>query len=174
MALDKAAMQQRKLIRRHPATSCAIGLFLVGISLGTFSCVSPESEEKKQDAFAIAQVTDSLSAEGQHGYYVAQYLIGRFKTSRIEKTTFEVSVKSIDKRLLDYPMLFRVLDTLAYQLSYSLDEKETVLVGEFDQVLEADVLRIQVDRPAELDSEEFRRVVANSLSTDYEFRTYEY
>ncbi len=174
MALDQAGFQQQNLSKRHPATSSVIGLFLIGISIGTFSCVSAVRGEKDPDAFAIARVTDSLAAEGRHGYYVAQYIIGRFKTSRIEKTTFEVSVKSIDNRLLDHSIMFRVLDTVAYQLSYSLDEKETVLVGEFDQVLETDVLRIQIDRPAELDSEEFRRVVANSMYTDYEFRIYEY
>ena len=174
MASEEGVIQQHKLSKRNPVISLVFGVLLVGIFLCIFACVSPESGEKRQDVLAIAQITDSLAAEGQHGYYVAQYIIGRFKTSRIEKTTFEVSVKSIDKRLLEHPILFRVLDTLAYQLSYSLDEKETVLVGEFDQVFEDDLLRIQVDRPAELDSEGFGRVVANSMYTDYEFRIYEY
>lgn len=160
--------------RRHPAISSVFGLFLVGIPVGICACVSPVSLEKEQDAIAIAQITDSLSAVGEHGYYVAQFLIGRYKNSRIEKTTFEVSVKRIDKRLLDHPIQFRILDTLSYQLSYSLDEREIVLVGGFDQVLDAEVLSIKVGPPAEIDREAFRRVVANSTYVDNEFRIYEY
>jgi len=144
------------------------------ILVSAISCSLPRTEEEEADALDIVRRTDSLAAGGGHGFYVATYIIGRYKTSRIKKITFNVEFSRLDKRLVERPIIFRVLDTLTYQLSYSLDSGEIQLVGEFHKVLDNGVLEVLVSPPTNLDSAAYRRVISNYTDSDNELRVYAY
>jgi len=153
---------------------CALGVNLLFIITGSTSCDSGETKEQQASAKRISQLTDSLSATGEHGYHVAYFVVGRFKTSPIKVSTFEVSVTRMDDRLLERPIRFRVLDAETYELSYSLKQSETVLIGEFDQVLDTDLFRILIARPLSADSASLQRLMTNASYIDHELKVYRY
>jgi len=167
-------MKKRNKSGDHSIGMWTMALVLCGILAGAVSCVSPEVKEQQADAMRIVQVTDSLAAAGEHGYYVATYIVGRYKTSRVRKTTFDVSVSRMDKRLVERPIRFRVLDTLRYQLSYSLDAREVKVAGMFHKVLDSEDLEILVSSPSDLDSAAYRRMISNYSAVDNVLKVFEY
>jgi hypothetical protein len=154
--------------------SPVVGMLLLLIITGINSCVSAEVKEQQASAKRISHLLDSLSSAGEHGYHVAYFLVGRFKTSPMERSTFDVSVSSMDERLLEHPIRFRVLDAETYELSYSLKQSETVLIGEFDQVLDTDLLRILIARPLSADSASLQRLMTSASYFDHELKVYRY
>ena len=167
-------MKKRNKSGGHSVVLWTKALVSCGIWMGAVSCVSPDVKEQQADAKRIVQVTDSLSAAGEHGYYVATYIVGRYKTSRVKKTTFEVLVSRMDKRLVERPIRFLVLDTLRYQLAYSLDKREMRVAGVFNKVLDSDDLEILVSPPSDLDSAAYRRMISNYSVFENELRVFEY
>lgn len=147
---------------------------LLFIITGTTSCVSAEVKEQRASAKRISLLMDSLSSAGKHGYHVAYFLAGRFKKSPIKESTFDVSVSKMDDRLLERPIRFRVLDALTYELSYSLDDGETVMIGDFDQELDTDLFRILIALPLSADSASHQRLMTNASYVDHELKVYKY
>lgn len=152
----------------------AIGMSLLFCIMGANSCVSAEVKEQQASARRISDHLDSLSSIGEHGYHVAYFLVGRFKNSPMERSTFDVSVTRMDDRLLERPIRFRVLDTLTYQLTYSLDHSETVLIGDLDKELNTDLFQILIARPHYADSASFHGLMRNASYIDHELRVYRY
>lgn len=142
--------------------------------MASTSCVSAETKEQQASAKRISHLLDSLSSTGKHGYHVAYFVVGRFKTTLMKESMFEVSVLSMDDRLLEQPIRFRVHDGLKYQLSYSLDQSETMLVGDFDKELDTDLFRILIARPHYADSASFQKLMTNASYLDYELKVYWY
>ena len=138
------------------------------------SCVGAESKEQQDSARRISNHLDSLSSIGEHGYHVAYFLVGRFKNSPMERSTFEVSVSRMDDRLLERPIRFRVLDAMTYELSYSLKQSEIVMVGEFDQDLDTELFRMLIARPHFADSASLHRMMTNASYVDHELKVYRY
>lgn len=134
-------------------------LVLVSTILGITSCVSSGTKEQQASDKRIRHLTDSLSAAGVHGYHVAYFLVGRFKVSPIKRTTFAVSVTRMDDLLLEHPIRFLVLDSLTYRLTYTIDQRENVIMGEFDKELEAKPFHLLIARPSGLDSASFQRLI---------------
>lgn len=159
----------RKLLVRS-----AVGMNLLFIITGTTSCVNAEVEEQRASAKRNSQLMDSLSSAGKHGYHVAYFLVGRFKTAPLKESTFEVSVSRMDDRLLERPIRFRVLDALTYQMSYSLDDGEAVMIGDFDQELDTDLFRILIARPHYADSASLQRLITNASYFEHELKVYRY
>jgi hypothetical protein len=152
----------------------AIGMSLLFCIMGANSCVSAEVKEQQASARRISDHLDSLSSIGEHGYHVAYFLVGRFKNSPMERLTFDVSVTRVDDRLLERPIRFRVLDTLTYQLTYSLDHSETVLIGDLDKELNTELFQILIARPHDADSASFHRLMTNASHFDHELMVYRY
>mgnify|MGYP003381899104 CR=1 FL=1 len=178
---DKAVVRvyHASLLRSEHLGGCSVVAWFLGlcsfcILMSVVSCSTPQAEEQAIDALDIARQMDSLSSAGGHGYFVETYLIGRYKVSRVKKTTFDVEVSRLDKRLVEHPIEFQVLGPRNYQLSYSLGSLETKLVGEFDKVLDAEFLEILVSSPANLDSADFERMIGNFSVFKYELRVYVY
>jgi len=142
--------------------------------MSAVACTSPDAEEQAEDGLHIAQQIDSLSTSGGHGYYVATYLIGRYKTMRVKKATFDIQVSRLDKRLVVKPIVFRVLGPLNYELSYAFGSHESKFVGEFNKPLDVELLEILVSPPQGLESAAYDRVISNSSDSDYELRVYAY
>lgn len=152
----------------------AVGLSLLFIITGPTSCVSAETKAQQASAKRIRHLTDSLSAAGEHGFHVAYFLVGRFKNSPMERSTFDVSVSRMDDRLLERPIRFRVLDAMTYELSYSLKQSEIVMVGEFDQDLDTELFRMLIARPYFADSASLHRMMTNASYVDHELKVYRY
>ena len=142
--------------------------------MGVISCRSPEIKEQLTDEKHIVQLMDSLSATGEHGYYVATYIVGRITASRVKKPAFDVSVSRMDKRLVERPIRFRVLDTLRYQLTYSLDSREMQVAGTFHKALDSEDLDVLVSPPSDLDSAAYRRMISNYSALENVLRVFEY
>lgn len=152
----------------------AIGMNLLFCIMGANSCVTAEVREQQASARRISGHLDSLSSIGEHGYHVAYFLVGRFKNSPMERSTFPISVTRMDDRLLERAIRFRVVDALTYQLTYSLDHSETVLIGYFDQELDTDLFQILIARPPSSDSASLERSMKNASYIDHELRVYRY
>jgi hypothetical protein len=149
-------------------------LVLSFLALAIASCVGPEGKEQYASDRRISRTIDSLSSLGEHGYHVAYFVIGRFQTSHMERSTFDVSVIRMDERLLERPIRFRVLDTWSYLLTYALDEGGTVLAGEFDRPMSTDLFQLHIARPPDLDSASFHRLMKNASAIDHEIKVYRY
>ena len=168
------SMKMLNKSRDHYTGLWIMALFSCGILVGAVSCVSPEVKEQQADEKRILQVTDSLSATGEHGYYVATYIVGRYKTSRVEKATFDVSVSRMDEGLVERPIRFLVLDTLRYQLSYSLGSRKIQVAGTFHKVLDSEGIEILVSPPSDLDSAAYRRMISNYSVFENVLRVFKY
>ncbi|HRH38749.1 MAG TPA: hypothetical protein PK760_10415 [Flavobacteriales bacterium] len=139
---------------------------LILLSACLLSCESKEERADRQD---INATTDSLAATGEHGYFVATYIVGRFKTSRMQHPYFQVEVGHMDERLLGSPIALQLVDSLDYQLSYSLAGEQKTAKGEYNaMVLGKDFsLRFALDSMAS-------SALHNLMVMDYELRVYQY
>lgn len=159
---------------RSTSRPSAILVMLLCTIMAITSCVGSESKEQQASAKRISHLLDSLSSAGKHGYHVAYFLVGRFKNSPVERSTFDVSVSRMDDRLLERPIRFRVLDAMTYELSYSLKQSEIVMVGEFDQDLDTELFRMLIARPYFADSASLHRMMTNASYVDHELKVYRY
>ncbi len=139
---------------------------LVLLSTCLLAC---ESREERKDRQNIRLATDSLAATGEHGYFVAAYIVGRFKTSRMQHPYFQVEVGHMDERLLGSPIALQLVDSLGYQLTYTLDGKQKIAKGEYNAVVlgEDFSLRFALDSLAS-------SALHNLMVMDYELRVYPY
>lgn len=152
----------------------SILIVVVSTIMAITSCISAETKDQLASTKRIRHLADSLSATGEHGYHVAYFLVGRFETSPVKEISFDVTVARMDERLLERPIKFRVLDAEMYELSYSLKQSETVMVGEFDQVLDTELFRILIARPLTADSASLQRLMTNASYFDHELKVYRY
>jgi|GEM_PF-2314636 len=141
-------------------------LLLCIVSWGMTSCGSAEQHVDRQNT---DHRIDSLRANGGHGYYVATYLVGRYKTSRLNTTPFGAIVYQMDEQLIGSAIVVRVLDTVRYQVNYDLDGRAIALIGEFDKELANPSFDMRIPR-GELSANAIR----NMTNMDYELRVYKY
>lgn len=152
----------------------AILVGLVSSIIVMTSCFRSETDAQQASDERIRHLTDSLADAGKHGFHVAYFLIGRFKTSQVKDIMFEVSVSKMDDRLLERPIRFRVLDALTYELSYSLNDKKVLVIGEFDRDLETVLFQMLVARPNFRDSTVLHRMMTDVSNFEHEIKVYRY
>ena len=122
----------------HTRTKKLLLLLICILLINITACESQQDGITQEDHNSINKINDSLSATGKHGYYTFYFIVGRLKTSLVDGTPFNVAFTKINKELLDKTIKFKLLDADHYQISYSLNNKETSYVGLFDKKYEND------------------------------------
>lgn len=110
--------------------------------LACSACSDDQRASLRTDADRM--LIDSLAASGAHGYYVATYVVGRYKNTRLHVDPFAFTVSRMSPELEERPLTFQVLDPRAFTLSYELDGKQQVLMGGFESPLRTDEIEIEV------------------------------
>ncbi|MEZ4740219.1 MAG: hypothetical protein R2818_12905 [Flavobacteriales bacterium] len=85
-----------------------------------------------------------LGRQRRHGYYVATYVVGRYKNTRMYVDPFAFTVSRMSPELEEVPLRFQVIDFAVFTLSYELDGKQQVLMGGFESPLRTDEIEIEV------------------------------
>lgn len=145
--------------------------FSLGLLFGlTLSVVSCESAGEREDRQTIAHTLDSLASTGEHGYFEAVYLVGRFQRTLMPYLPFEVEVSRMDEPFLEEPIGFRVLDTLQYRLMYKLDGQQDSTIGEFGKTVATSAFDLVVTK----DVSYYTSMTDLYTTFDYELRVHAY
>lgn len=123
-----------------PRTRC--NWLLCVLLLACSACSDDQRASLRPDADRMR--IDSLAASGAHGYYVATYVVGRYKNARMYVDPFAFTVSRMSLELEEVPLRFQVIDFAVFTLSYELDGKQQVLMGGFESPVHTDEIEIEV------------------------------
>lgn len=113
---------------------------------------------------------DSLASTGGHGFYTAQYIVGRYKNTPILDTRFHTEVLQLDPLLIEEPLQFHMLDTTQFQLQYAFDGRQRRLTGRLGERLVQPELDIVVGISYPINHSR----VGYLEAIDYEWRIHRY
>lgn len=137
------------------------------IAVGLISC----NFSTNQDDPEIKSKIKPLSANGKHGYFVATYLIGRIRSSYVDIMPVTIIVTTANRTILEKPINFKIQDSINYTLSYTFENSETIIRGDFEKPLVTKDFQILISKKKLLNK-------GDNLSSlkilDYELKIFKY
>jgi hypothetical protein len=147
---------------------------LFAISLVSCSNHQGSDPEETQADSNDKRIHDSLSAAGQHGYYVTFYIVGRLKTKRIEDVPVDITILKMAPEMMEEKIAFHFLDSIHYEIAFLKNEKETHVEGLFDKKTEDLDVSLVISKKESLSNSLQPEVYSSIKNIDYVFKVHDY
>ncbi len=123
----------------------------------------------------LAQV-DSLKTTGEHGYFIATYLVGRYNTRRFYKMPINIVVQRLQADLTDVPFGLEIIDSTTYKVVVPRNGTAVSMIGEFGRPLVTPefewIMDLEAFMAASLEAN--KQVAKMTTAFSYEFRVFPY